>query len=239
MTDGALRRRRGAGFAIALTLIAALLVTGLCGLGVWQVHRLAWKRDLIARVDARIHAAPAPAPARAGRRDDYRRVFADGHFVHDRTILVQAATIGGSGYWVMTPLRLRNGTLLLVNRGFVPPDSRTRYDRPQGAIRVAGLLRLSEPGGGFLRANDPAHDRWYSRDVSAIAAKRNLTPAITSYFIDAEAGPTPDALPVGGLTVVQFPDNHLAYAITWFMLAAMGLAAYIFVMREFFQDRRP
>ncbi|MFP3436046.1 SURF1 family cytochrome oxidase biogenesis protein, partial [Paraburkholderia sp. SIMBA_061] len=47
---------------MGLTLIALILFSGLCALGSWQVYRLAWKRDLIARVDARIHAAPVPAP---------------------------------------------------------------------------------------------------------------------------------------------------------------------------------
>ncbi|MDE0947712.1 MAG: SURF1 family protein, partial [Sphingobium sp.] len=163
-------RHGRAGFVIGLTLIAALLFTGLCTLGVWQVERLAWKRDLIVRVAVRIHAPPVPAPARATKSDEYRRVAATGTFLHDRATLVQASTVRGPGFWVLTPLRRADGTTLLINRGFVPPDARTSYTRPAGPVRVTGLLRLTEPGGGFLRDNDPAADRWYSRDVAAIAA---------------------------------------------------------------------
>ncbi|MBA4090560.1 MAG: Surfeit locus 1 family protein [Sphingobium sp.] len=226
-----------AGFPVGLTLAALILFVGLCALGVWQVERLEWKRDLIARVDARIHAAPVPAPQSATQADEYRRVFATGTFLHDKAALVQASTVRGAGYWVLTPLRRPDGAILLINRGFVPPDAKARYDRPQGVVRVTGLLRLTEPGGGFLRSNDPAADRWYSRDVAAIAAARRLVP-VAGYFIDAQAGPAPDALPVGGLTVVSFPNNHLQYAITWFILAAMVAGAYSLVMRQSGKDRR-
>ena len=90
---------------------------------------------------------------------------------------------------------------------------------------MTGLLRLSEPGGGFLRSNDPRADRWYSRDVAAIAARRGLGTTVP-YFIDADAADTVRSGPVGGLTVVRFPNNHLAYAITWFILALMGVGSF-------------
>lgn len=226
-----------AGFAVGMTLTALMLFIGLCVLGAWQVERLAWKRDLIARVDARIHARPVPAPASAGKADEYRRVSVTGTFLHDKAALVQAATVRGAGYWVVTPLRTPDSSIVLVNRGFVPPDAKARYDKRQGAVRVTGLLRLTEPGGGFLRTNDPAADRWYSRDVAAIAAARGMT-GVADYFIDEQAGPSPGALPVGGLTVVSFPNSHLQYAITWFVLAAMVAGAYILVMRQSGKDRR-
>ncbi|BAV63877.1 SURF1 family protein [Sphingobium cloacae] len=224
-------RRRSAGFLIGLTLIAALLVAGFGALGAWQVKRLAWKRDLIARVEARIHADPVAAPRSAGKADEYRRLRVTGRFLNDEATLVQAATVRGAGYWVMTPLVTEDGFTVIVNRGFVPPEAKAAYERPQGPVTLTGLLRVSEPGGGFLRANDPAADRWYSRDVAAMAAKRGLKRPVAGYFIDAEASPSPDMPPVGGLTVVAFPNHHLSYALTWFALAIMSAGAYIFVMR--------
>lgn len=228
--------RFGAGFRIGLTLAAMGLFAAFCALGLWQVERLAWKRDLIARVDTGIHAAPVPAPRAATRADEYRRVVTTGHFLHDKSALVQAATVRGAGYWVLTPLRRPDGTIVLINRGFVPPDAKMRYARPSGLIRLTGLLRLTEPGGGFLRRNDPAANRWYSRDVAALAASRNLH-RVAPYFIDVDAGSSPDTLPVGGLTVLRFPNNHLQYALTWFVLAAMVATAYIVLMRQSGKDR--
>lgn len=221
-------------FCVGLVLLAAALVA----LGTWQVERLAWKRDLIARVDARVHAEPVPPPARAdwGRinaaDDEYRRVAIGGTLENDRETLVYASTALGAGYWVMTPLRLADGTAILVNRGFVPTDRRDPASRTtgqvSGPVTVTGLLRMTEPEGTLLRSNDVAADRWYSRDVAAIAEKRGVR-GIAPYFIDADATPNPGGMPVGGLTVVAFPNSHFVYAITWYVLAAMvaGLLVYV------------
>jgi surfeit locus 1 family protein len=96
---------------------------------------------------------------------------------------------------------------------------------------VTGLLRMSEPGGGFLRSNEPAADRWYSRDVGAIAATHGMAEA-APYFIDAERVPGETGLPVAGLTVLSFSNNHLVYALTWAILAMMAAAGAIFVHIE-------
>lgn len=223
------RDKRSPAFTIGLTLIALFFFAGFCALGGWQIQRLGWKRDLIARVDARIHALPVPAPRAASKADEYRRVRISGHFLHEKSALVQAVTVRGPGFWVLTPLVTDQGFTLIVNRGFVPPDKRRDYARPQGEVQVAGLLRLTEPGGGFLRSNDPKADRWYSRDVAAIAKARRIEGPLADYFVDADAT---GGFPVGGLTVINFPNNHLQYAITWFVLAAMIAGAYIFVMRQ-------
>lgn len=218
-----------------LTAFLVLFLAAFLALGTWQVQRLFWKLDLIGRVESRVHAAKVAAPGRAEwphvdrERDEYRRVTATGLFRHDATVLVQAVTERGAGFWVVTPLVLADGSAILVNRGFVPADRRSADARAAGEIAagpvaVTGLLRMSEPGGAFLRANDPANGRWFSRDVAAIAAERGLTD-VAPYFIDADATPNPGGLPIGGLTVVAFRNSHLVYALTWYGLAAMSAFA--------------
>ena len=210
---------------LGLCLVAAL---GFAALGLWQVERRAWKLDLIARVEARVHAPPAALPSNfEPRRDEYRRVRLSGVFRHDKTTLVDALTERGAGFWVVTPLETGIG-LVLVNRGFVPPEHRDDYARPSGAVAVTGLLRVTEPGGRFLRPNRPETDRWFSRDVAAIAAARHLGP-VAPLFVDAEAA---GGYPVGGLTVVQFRNAHLAYALTWFALAALCTYGAWRIVRE-------
>jgi surfeit locus 1 family protein len=218
---------------LGLAVVAALLFTGL---GVWQVQRLAWKTALIEQVETRVHAAPVAAPVTIHGADDaYRAVRAQGRFHHDQEALVQAVTDLGPGYWIMTPLETDRGFTVLVNRGFVPgtavSDNARSWGRPAGPVVVPGLIRLSEPGGGFLRANSPATDRWFSRDVQAIAGARGLTGPVAPYFIDAAAGAATD-WPRGGLTVLRFPNSHLIYALTWFALAAMALFAAWRVLRD-------
>lgn len=226
-------------------LIAAIAFAGLVSLGIWQIHRRAWKLDLIARVDARVHAQPVDAPGiglwpRINRQDDeYQRVRAGGQWLAGKDTLVRASTALGSGYWVMTPLRTTDGAVILVNRGFVPPEWRTATTHPalpDGPVEVTGLLRMSEPGGGFLHSNDPAHGRWYSRDVAAIARQYGLTET-APYFIDMDASARPGNGPAGGLTVISFPNNHLVYALTWFGLAALVAGGAGLMVRDEWRAR--
>ena len=221
-----------------LLAAGALVLFGIFfALGSWQVQRRAWKLDLIARVEQRVGAAPVATPGRerwaqVNRADDeYRRVAVTGTFANDRETLVQAVTELGPGFWLLTPLRQPDGRSVLVNRGFLPPTARDPAERgapaPTGPVTVTGLLRLTEPGGGFLRHNDPVAGRWYSRDVQAIAAARGLADA-APYFIDADAtdraplpGRSERRWPAGGMTVIRFPNSHLVYAITWYALALM------------------
>ncbi|WP_367197459.1 SURF1 family protein [Amorphus sp. 3PC139-8] len=226
--------------SVLLGSLIGLAIVGFSALGVWQLQRRDWKLDLIARVDSRIHqpaaAAPGPAdwPSISADDDEYRRVRVTGHFLNDRETLVQAVTDLGGGFWVVTPLVTDDGFTVLVNRGFVPPERRDPTTRTAGmasdTMTVEGLMRMTEPNGGFLRANAPAEDRWYSRDVAAIAEAKGLGD-VAPYFIDADTT-NPGSYPVGGLTRVTFRNTHLVYAMTWFALAAMALAAGVWFVRE-------
>ncbi|WP_211473890.1 SURF1 family protein [Collimonas humicola] len=239
-------RSRSRAAKTALLACAVLLFAAFFSLGSWQIKRLQWKLDLIQRVDARVHApaaaAPGPAlwPRISAESDEYRHVRVSGYYLYALTTRVQASTELGGGFWLLTPLRGADGSTVLVNRGFVPTAT------PESVVAVAesapvvvnGLLRISEPGGGFLRHNDPAGNRWYSRDVQAIAAARGLD-RVAPYFVDAEAVRQPAAQdigdglrPVAGLTVIAFHNSHLVYALTWYALALMVAGACYWVVRE-------
>jgi surfeit locus 1 family protein len=222
-----------------LAIIGVLVFAGFVALGTWQVHRRAWKHDLVARVDARVHAPPVDVPGKGqwpqvtASSDEYRRVKVTGTYLPGKSARVRASTELGMGSWLLTPLRARNGDIVIVNRGFVSPmwcaGKADCAVGPQGETTVTGLLRISEPKGAFLQKNDPAGDRWFSRDVAAIAAARGLA-GVAPYFVDADAASAPGKAdgegndgPVGGLTVIAFPDNHLSYALTWYGLALMTL----------------
>ncbi|WP_027474443.1 SURF1 family protein [Curvibacter gracilis] len=243
-------RRRSRGLQVVLMLAGVLLMVLFLALGSWQVQRLGWKLDLIERVEQRVHApaTPAPGPAQwpqiTARSDEYRHVSLRGQFLYDKTSLVQASTVRGAGFWVLTPLRTAGGEVVFVNRGFVPQRAPVA-ETPATEVEVQGLLRLSEPGGGFLRHNDPGAQRWYSRDVQALAQAHGLS-AAAPYFIDADASagdlgqsgagedakPGEPQQPVAGLTVVNFTNNHLVYALTWFALALMVAGAMVYAWRQ-------
>ena len=216
----------------------AILFAGFTALGVWQVQRLFWKLNLIEQVETRVGAAPVAAPAPSvpvTRADDqYRHVEVTGTFDHSKETLTMAVTELGAGYWVMTPFTTDQGFTVLINRGFVAseftkPDTRTE-GQLEGIQTVQGLLRITEPEGGFMRTNDPAGDRWFSRDVDAITKARGLNEPVASYFIDADASAL--VWPRGGMTVIKFANSHLVYALTWFGLAGMSLFGYWLFSRE-------
>lgn len=251
-TGGRPRSRR----ALALLALAAIALFLLfVALGSWQVERRGWKLALMQRVEQRLHAAPRPLPPRADwpRVDaaghEYLAVKASGRWLPAKTVLTQATTTLGAGFWVLSALQLDDGGQVLVNRGFIPEAQRGAWatgtaDTPADApVQIEGLMRMSEPGGGFLRRNDPAQQRWHSRDVAAIAQALGLQDA-APFFIDAGLpdARTPTAADVGpayagpwprpGMTVVRFHNSHLVYAITWYGLAAMVVAAAVFVVRH-------
>ncbi|MEO9336714.1 SURF1 family protein [Mesorhizobium sp. SB112] len=240
-------RVRSARATVLVTVSGFAMTCLLLALGLWQIERLEWKLGLIQRVDTRLQSGPVAPPVGEawdlGLAPDheYRPIRVVGTFVHAAETLVQAVTDHGSGYWVMTPLVDKAGRSFLINRGFVPRDRANVTSRSlgqlEGEIDLTGLLRLSEPDGGFMRTNDPNHDRWYSRDVAAISKARGLRePA--PYFIDADAAANPGGYPVGGLTVLSFRNPHLGYALTWFALAAMVACATLYAVKDDIRRRR-
>ncbi|MDQ8023663.1 MAG: SURF1 family protein [Moraxellaceae bacterium] len=231
---------------VALLLVGLFAFASFVALGMWQLDRLAWKTDLIGRIAEHQKAAPiaAPGPAdweiQADTDAEYRRVTLRGRFANDLETLVQASTALGTGYWVLTPLQTEEGYWVVVNRGFVPSDKRDPAQRgqpsPDGVQTVSGLLRLSEPRGRLWQDNAPTDNRWYSRDVAAIAQARGLgsgthSGAIAPYFVDvAAANDAPLDWPRAGLTVLHFNNSHLGYALTWFVLAAMTAIALAYAV---------
>ncbi len=221
----------------------ALLLLGLAvvftALGVWQVRRLAWKTQLIAQTQAAVHAAPIdPAALPPGNvsRFVYRRLAMTGHYRAPAATLVTGTSGIGTGYWEMVPLADDHGHTVMINRGFLPQGSKVDAARravPAGTVHVEGLLRLTEPRGTWLRANRPDQDRWYARDIAAIAARRGVA-VDPRLFIDAwseSPGPPADA-PVPGLTVIAFANNHLGYALTWFTMGVMALGGAVVLVRR-------
>lgn len=240
MTDGkpaaAGRQRRG-GFWL-LTALALVALAILIALGNWQVQRLAWKEGLIDAIAERMAGAPLPLEQVEDRfartRDvDYLPVMANGTFEHGREQHFFATHQGASGYYVYTPLRLGDGRALFVNRGFVPFDRKDAQTRTEGQIAglvtVTGLARdpLAEKPGGVYE-NDPAANIFYWKDLEAMTANAGLDRArVLPFFVDSDAAPNPGGLPIGGVTIVNLPNSHLQYAITWYGLAVALVGVWI------------
>ena len=221
-------------------LLAGMALAILLALGTWQVQRLVLKEGLIATIDARLKAAPVPL-AEAEKRFadagdvDYWPVTASGEFLHSGERHFLATWQGQSGFNVYTPLRLSDGRFLFVNRGFVPYDRKDQSTRTDGqvagAVEVTGLARnpLAEKPSSLIPDNRPDANIFYWKDRGAMAATAGL-PAdavVVPFFLDADSTPNPGGLPVGGVTLIDLPNNHLQYAVTWYGLAAALVAVLV------------
>ncbi|HJR57731.1 MAG TPA: SURF1 family protein [Rhizomicrobium sp.] len=225
-----LRFRPYPGATIA-TVIALVI---LCGLGSWQLDRLQWKLALIETVNTNRKAPTLTLDqilALPGDAAQYRRVTLTGRFDHGKEAYAFTTSAGGEGvYHVLTPLRLDDGRVFLIDRGAVPerhldPTSRAAGN-PQGLVRITGVWRTPDPPGAFTPPPDRVRHIWYARDVAGIAAANGLKLA-APVVIDADATPNPGGWPRGGQTVVEFRNQHLSYAVTWFGLAACLLGVWL------------
>ena len=223
---------------IEATVFAVVGVAILVGLGIWQLDRKAWKESLIATLTMRLARAPEDLPPReswpqlAPAGNEYTRVKFPAEFLAGEEALVYTAgsafrpDVQGPGYWVFAPARLPGGSIVIVDRGFVPADRTNPASRAQGALHgiidIVGVMRWPEARGMFTPANDPKTNVWYLRDPNAIAAAKKWDTA-APFYIEQEAPVPPGGLPKPGKLAVSLPDDHLQYAITWFGLA-LGLA---------------
>jgi surfeit locus 1 family protein len=213
--------------------IPALIL--LIGLGTWQVERLAWKTDLIARREAQLAAPPTVMPETldAATPLDFHHVTTTGTFQNDKELYIAALDKRGiSGFQVVTPLELEDGKILLVNRGFVPDRNKRPETREAGqltgTVAVEGILRLAVvPTGWIVPQNQPGDNFWIYVDVPAMAAAIHLDPAqVLPFYIEAGPTPNPGGFPIGGQTRISLPNDHLQYAITWYSFAVSLLVIY-------------
>jgi surfeit locus 1 family protein len=238
-------RRRWPGILFGLCVVAALGV--LVALGTWQLERKAWKEGLIAELDAKLSVKPTDLPPRerwgrlSAATDEFRRVAFPAEFLKGEEALVYSSgsplrpDATGPGYWVFAPARLLGGSLVIVNRGFVPegkqnPETR-KEGQPSGVVDIVGVMRWPEQRGQFTPSDEPAKGLWFARDPAAMAEAKKWG-AVAPFYVDQEGPPAPGGLPKVGPLRASLPNNHLQYAVTWYGLALVILISAVFFWRS-------
>jgi surfeit locus 1 family protein len=232
------RRRSWLGLLVPALLAFAALIA----LGTWQLQRKAWKEDLIATLTERLAAPPSalPAPSAWPRldraSDEYRRVKFSAQFEPGKAALVFATTsafrpdVSGLGFWVFAPARLADGSVVVVNRGFVPSklaDPNVHYDEADPAIvSVTGVTRWPDSRQWFTPKDKPAENVWYVRDPATIATAKNWGPVAPFYVEQELPVPQGGGWPRPGKIVVNLPNNHLQYVVTWYGLALVLVVVF-------------
>lgn len=233
--------RSGPGWLISVLALAAFAV--LIALGTWQVQRLAWKENLLANIVERTQGAPVAldqvmSRKAAGEPVEYSKVTVTGQFDHNGEQFFFATHQGRSGYYVYTPLERDDGSLIFVNRGFVPLDFKDPETRPEGQLEgevtITGLARepLTEKPSWVVPDNDPEKNIFFWKDIEGLAKNAGLDrQKLLDIYVDADDTPIPGSLPQGGVTLINLPNSHLQYAMTWYGLA-LALAG-VFAVRFF------
>ncbi len=225
------------------TLVAIPGILVLLALGSWQAQRLVWKNELNAFRATQVSAEPIALPTAVSDPEAlaYRPVWVEGRFHHEGEMFLGARAHNRvPGYQVITPFERTDGTVVLVNRGWIPLERKEPETRPLSLIpdvtRVAGLLVLGGEQGAFTPDNVPEERFWYWVDLISLSEHAGI-PA-QSYLIDAGPEPNPGGLPIGGQTRVELRNEHLQYAIIWFGLALGLIGVYTLFMRKQAADRR-
>jgi len=223
------------GFTPALwpTVISIPCLLVALALGTWQVQRLGWKQGLIDERTAQLSAAPAPLPATVEPGDpvlDFRRVRLTGTFLHDREIHLAARSLrGNTGYDVITPLQRADGSVVLVDRGWVPNERRAPAKRAEGQVAgevtIDGIARTRFRKGYFQPDNNPGKNIWFWIDIAHMGQVAGVTPM--PLIVEAGEGSAPGGWPKGGQTRVDLTNNHLSYVITWYSVALSIAVIYV------------
>ena len=227
-------RRRRFRFRLWPTLAVLAALALLLGLGAWQVQRLGWKTDLIARAEAGLAAPPVALPAAGTDLEalDFRLVTARGAYLHDAAFAFGlSASNGEPGGRLITPLRLDDGRVVLVDRGWLPeallPPNVPEGLRQSGQVTLEGVARWrGGPGRGWMTpADQPERRRWFGWDIAAMG--RALGTPLLPVVLVLERSEGPAGLPQAQRVAVDFRNNHLGYALTWYGLAAALLVIFV------------
>lgn len=216
------------------------------GLGTWQVKRLRWKTSLITEAESKLTLPPLEIPPVlnpdiAGSYEfDYRRVTVKGVFRHDKEMYIGPRMRDGKeGYILMTPLERKNGSTLLIKRGWIRKDHLDRSTRPmslvEGEVEVECLLRATPFKGMFAVEGKPGSHHYHFTDVAAMAEEGDCQPILFEALLDFDSsspGKREEAnnnisieqmerhgIPIGATGKVEFRNTHFQYILTWYGLS--------------------
>jgi surfeit locus 1 family protein len=232
------------------TATTVVIVAALLALGVWQLERRGDKLALIAALDERLAAPPValPVPARwralNAANDEFRRVTFNGVIDVGAQARVFASPsalrkdVSGAGAWAFAPAKLAGGETVVVNRGFVPDGQDGSQQAAAGPVALTGYIRFPETPSWLTPQADRSKRLWFARDHVAMAQALGWAEPqrLAPFYIDLEGPVPPGGVPKPGPLQIALKNDHLQYAITWFLLAAAVTIAFGIWLRG---QRRP
>ncbi len=238
---------------LTLLGLVVILAPTFVRLGIWQLDRLDQRRAKNAIISHNINAAPVPVDTLVGtdravaKNDEWRLVVARGRYDPTHDLLVRSRTAsenGEPGFHVLAPLVTESGAALLVDRGWIPYGATARETPqapapPEGVVTVVGRLRPSErqPSRGPRDGPDVPAGQVVRIDVPRIAG--GVPYPLYGGYVEL-VSERPSATPAP--TLLDTPSlgegPHLAYAVQWFLFAAIAIGGFWYLLlRESHEDQ--
>ena len=185
-------------------------------LGLWQLDRRAWKEDMLADITAGIQADPVPLPDAIDPSMKYLPVTVSGTTTGAEIDVLSHTREQGAGYQIVSRFVTDDGRAILLDRGFIPQEAR-RIDRPPVRLQVTGNLHWPQDASSSTPAPNMDENIWFARDVDAMALTLDTLPVLV--VASAVEGDNQGARPLP-VAIEGIPNNHLSYAVQWFLIAA-------------------
>ncbi|MGH7713310.1 MAG: SURF1 family protein [Gemmatimonadaceae bacterium] len=228
---------------VVLSVIAIAIALGCFRLSQWQVDRLAQRRTRNALVGARLATDPATLDAIPSdtTQGHYRRVVLSGVFDYEREVALALRSRDGSpGVYILTPLRLADGRVLLANRGWVyAPDGMStdlvRW-READTVAIEGFLdTFVAPTGRVSMDDRPQLVRRLVRDSLArrVSADSTLLP-----YLVVVTRPAPESAPARLAPPSLTDGPHLSYAFQWAAFGVIAIVGMVLSLRRGVTERR-
>lgn len=234
-------------------LLVLGMILAMINLGLWQLRRLDERRAVNDAITSRQVQDPVPVDSLIGvdeatdsaraERVEYRQVTARGTYLDDDTVLVANRTYNAAaGAWVLTPMRLDDGTGVVINRGFIGYDrdgGLRAPDAPDGEVTVRGLVQRSQHRGRF-GPTDPTEGTLNTlarADLDRLGAQ--LDYPILPVLVQRQAS-RPDEAPPGRDRATLVPLDppelgegpHFSYAMQWFIFTTIAVVGYPLILRR-------
>lgn len=202
-------------------------VAVLMALGFWQLSRLDEKQAVIAEIAARIGAFPVALPDSPEElRDRYLPVATEGRYTGEVAHVLSSQRESGTGSRVIAVFETAQGRRVLVDRGFMPDAARPGANFASANVTVTGNLHWPRDATASTPPPDLGRGLWFSRTPAPLAEHLGAEPVLIVARQDGDTIPGLITMPVA---TVDIRNDHLEYAITWFLLALVwaGMTAFL------------
>ncbi len=212
------------------TILALIGLVILCYLGQWQLERLAWKTELLNKIAAQTAKPTAPLPNKVTNTStsdwEYRDVTVAGEFLHEKEFYMQPRSLNNTlGGHIVTPFRRASGDIVLINRGWVAKGKTEDIARPMGIIQISAHVKKMPKKSFFMPENSPMKNEWYWTEKAKI--EKHLDKKIMPLILYQNANEDKNYRPQAGQIRLDYPNNHLGYALFWFSLGLALIAMYV------------